>query len=430
MSTIPWETDELTPRMLRCNRCGFCQDVCPTYAATRSEMDVARGRIRTLKMIHDGELDPVADKAVLEQADQCLLCGACTDNCPSSVPTHQLMQQARERILSTRGFSLFHTLVYRGLLGPQERLERLTRMGALLERGFNAKGQRRKWAQTAVARALPMVHRGLTYLPDPLDRPARTRSRVKERQNRPGRVVYFLGCGTNVFTPGAALASIQALETLGLEVSVPRFSCCGGPHLAAGDTARAQKLARRNLMQLQELNPEFIVTDCATCAHTLADYAEFFPVGHPLQDVIAALAPRVRDLNTFLRDRVCALEPAPDPNPVPPVKVTYHDPCHALRGMKVRQAPRDIIRALPGVKLVEMEGADSCCGGAGSYAFRHPEMSQKILDRKVEAIAATGAHVLATSCPSCTLQLGAGLRRAGLSIPVLNPMELICATSL
>ncbi|MCG8565038.1 MAG: (Fe-S)-binding protein [Desulfobacterales bacterium] len=415
---------ELLDRMLRCNRCGFCQDVCPTYKAGLLEMDVARGRIRTLKMIRDGELDPLADRAVLEQADQCLLCGACTANCPSTVPTDQLMQKTRSQILSAKGFSLFHNLIYRGMLGPQERLEKITSLVEKLDRSLCRPGLRDQWARTAAAKALPLISRGLTYLPDPMEKPARRRSAIRAKENQKTPIAYFLGCGTNVFTPRVAQATVNILERLGFEPSIPRLSCCGGPHFAAGDMEKARRLARKNIENLAALDPETIVTDCATCAHTLADYAAFFPTDHPLQATIATLAPRVKDLNAFLVEALASQAPR-EKTGQPPLKVTYHDPCHAVRGMGVQAEPRQIIHALPGLELVEMDGADSCRGGAGSYAFRHPAMSQKILDRKIQAIAETGADILATSCPSCTLQLGAGLRRAGLSIPVLNPVELL-----
>ena len=325
--------------------------------------------------------------------------------------------------------------MYRGLLGPRERLEKIMDLGTILDK--TAGGLTNHLAKTAVAKALPRLSQALSYLPHPLEKPARTQKAIKQRERTPTPIAYFLGCGTNVFTPQAAMASVKALETLGFKVSIPPISCCGGPHFAAGDMAKARRLAKKNLKILGALNPETIVTECATCAHTLADYRHFFPKTHPLQSTIADFSARVMDLNTFWINALAApqkMSPITGLKTAPPtdkiLKVTYHDPCHALRGLGIKNAPRQIIQALPGLELVEMEGADSCCGGAGSYAFRHPGMSQKILDQKIEAIVATGADILATSCPSCTLQIGAGLRRAGLSIPVRHPMELIHGTRL
>ncbi len=423
----PWDMGPLTDPMARCNRCGFCQDVCPTYGATLSEMDVARGRIQTLRLIQSNQLDPMADKAVLQQADQCLLCGACVAHCPSSVPTDRLMQQTRSRIQSALGFSLFHTLIYRGLLGPQERLEKITRLIHLLDRGLKTHRLRNGIARTAALKARTLVSDGLTYLPSPVPGPARLDKTLIKKEGGTGRITYFLGCGTNVFTPSVALSAIGLLDHLGYQVSVPRFPCCGGPHFASGDMEKAQCLALKNLALLEAQDPEAIVTDCATCAHTLADYPAFFPQDHPAQETIARLAPRVKDINTFLVEQLVPAVEAIAPEQDRPLKVTYHDPCHAVRGLGVVSQPRRIIQALPGLELVEMEGADSCCGGAGSYAFRHPEMSRRILEKKIQAIEETGADILATSCPSCTLQMGAGLRRAGLDIQVRHPMELAWA---
>lgn len=411
------------PEMVsRCTRCGFCQDVCPTYASSKNEMDVARGRIRMIHLVQEGRYDPITDKAILNQVDQCLLCGACVENCPSSVPTDTVMRLARENILEKKGFSLFHNLLYRGVLTQPERLEKISALIRILDKT----NIRTHVAKAAAKTALSFLSDAATYLPKVMEIPARTILSHRHHQIRQPAICYFLGCGTNAFTPGAAISTMDCLEKLGLSVDVPEVFCCGGPHFSAGDTNKARALARKNIAILSSRNYDAIVSDCATCTHTLHDYASFFPENDPVQDAIKKLTPKITDINTFILAHLPSFKrDCASTAPKNTVRVTYHDPCHAVRGMGVRTAPRDILNALPGVSLVEMEGADSCCGGAGSYSFRHPAMSKKILNRKIAAIEATNAQILVTSCPSCILQLSAGLRRNHLDIKVAHPIELL-----
>ncbi len=413
-------SQDLKDMISQCNRCGFCQDVCPTYENSKNEFDVARGRIRMMRMVQEEQYDLFAEKAVLDQVDQCLLCGACVENCPSNVPTDVIMRLTRQTILKKKGFSLFHSLLYRGMLTRQARLEKISGLVRILDKAKI----RTQVAKKAAHTALDFLSHAATSLPDHLEQPARQVLSKAVQTGTRADICYFLGCGTNVFTPKAAFATIKNLEDLGFLVEIPQVSCCGGPHFSAGDIQKARTLARHNIGVLSAKNYDVIVSDCATCTHTLHDYALFFPKNDPIQAAIKKLTTKIVDINTFVLDRAQNKILAPSP-PKDKIVVTYHDPCHAVRGMGVKQAPRDILKALPGIELIEMQGADSCCGGAGSYSFRHPGMSKKILDRKIESICKTGASMVATSCPSCILQLGAGLGRKNLDIKVIHTMELL-----
>lgn len=415
------EETDLQKMISRCNRCGFCQDVCPTYSSSQNEFDVARGRVRMMRMVQEGQCDLTGDKAVLNQVDQCLLCGACVANCPSRVQTDTILRLARQTILEKKGFSLFHKLLYRGILTRPERLEKISAM----VRAMDKTKIRNHTSKIAADTALDFLSDAATYLPEKLFKPARKALEHSRYKNNQADICYFLGCGTNAFTPKAGIAAINCLESLGYSVDIPKFSCCGGPHFASGDIDKARTLARKNIAILSAGNYDVIISDCATCAHTLHDYASFFPKEDPVQNKIKTLVKKVRDINTFVLEQIEKIREYQKPFlPVKKTIVTYHDPCHAVRGMDVSSAPRDILKAA-GMDIVEMDGADSCCGGAGSYSFRHPGMSKKILDRKIAAIADTGASILATSCPSCILQLSAGLRRHKLDIRVVHPMELL-----
>ena len=404
-----------------CNRCGFCQSVCPTYARSLDETQVARGRIHLLRLLQSGKYDWRHDQGIAEKVNDCLLCRACVTACPSAVPTDELMRTARRDFLEIKGLSLFHRLVYRGALSHRERLDR----SSFLMRLYEKSGARNILYADVLRRALDKLIYLESFLPGNLEAPARSTLPELVKPDGPPKmkVVYFLGCASNVFGPRMVRTIVSYLARRGVEVHLPRVSCCGEPHRSAGDETEAARLAAKNARLLFDGDYDFIVTDCSTCAHALAHYDEFVGADSPEAEMIKPKLAKVMEINTLLRDHLGLNRDSL--SALPAGKVTYHDSCHAVRGLGVREAPRDILKSIPGLELVEMEGADSCCGGAGSYGFSHPAMSGRIAAAKVEQIQASGADILAVSCPACTLQLGAGLRRAGSPVRVLHPVELL-----
>ncbi len=404
-----------------CNRCGFCQSVCPTYAQSLDETQVARGRIHLLRLLTTGRYDWRNDQGIAEKVNDCLLCRACVAACPSAVATDDLMQAARRDFLKIKGLSLFQRLVYRGALSHRERLDR----SSFLMRMYEKSGARNLLYADVLRRALDRLVYFDSFLPEDLEAPARgdLPEVVKPEGPVKMKVVYFLGCASNVFASRMVKTIVGYLARRGVEVHLPRVSCCGEPHRSAGDTAEAARLATVNARLIFGGDYDFIVTDCSTCAHALAHYDKFVAPESPEAEMIGPRLPKVLEINTLVRDHLGLS--ATGLSPLAPTRVTYHDSCHAVRGLEVKEAPRDIIRDIPGLELVEMAGADSCCGGAGSFGFSHPAMSGRIAASKVDKISATEADILAVSCPACTLQLGAGLRRAGSPVKVLHPVELL-----
>ncbi len=418
-------SDPAYAEISRCNRCGFCQSVCPTYARSLSDTQVARGRIHLMRLLLAGRYDWREDRGIAEKVDDCLLCGACVAACPSGVATDDLMRAARRDFLKVKGLSLFHKLVYRGGLSHRERLDRASFFLRLYEKS----GARHLLYGRTLRRALDRLVYYESFLPAGLETPARQGlPSVLRPAGRPRlKVAFFIGCASNVFAARQVRAILEYLVGRGLEIHLPPVACCGEPHHSAGDAAEAARLARRNVGLLFYPDYDFIVSDCSTCAHALAHYDRLVPADSPEAALIRPKLPRVLEVNTLIREH---LPPRPgDIKTGLDLKVTYHDSCHAVRGLGVREAPRELLRLIPGLELVEMEGADSCCGGAGSYSFSHPEMSGRIAESKVESIRRTGAGVLAVSCPACMLQLGAGLRRQGLAVEVRHPVELLALAS-
>lgn len=405
----------------RCNRCGFCQSVCPTYAQTLDETQVARGRIHLLRLLTAGEYDWRNDPGISAKVDDCLLCRACVVNCPSSVGTDEIMRVSRRDFLAVKGGSLFHRLVYRGALSHRERIDR----ASFLMRLYEKSGARNILYGQVLRKALDRLVYFDSFLPANLSPPARQKlpQVVRPAGQAKMKVGFFVGCASNVFGGRMVETIVRYLAGRGVEVHLPPASCCGQPHHSAGDDEEARRLARANLASIFAGDYDYIVTDCSTCAHALNHYDDFLGVDTPEAGQARPLLGKVLEINTLVRDHlgleINRLKAGPE------TRVTVHDPCHAVRGLGVRDAPRDILKAIPGVELVEMAGADSCCGGAGSYSFSHPEMSGRIATDKVNNIKVTQASTLAVSCPACNLQLGAGLRRAGLAVNVIHPVELL-----
>ena len=409
----------------RCNRCGFCQSVCPTYAQTLDETQVARGRIHLLRLLTAGEYDWRNDPGISEKVDDCLLCRACVVNCPSTVATDELMQAARRDFLAVKGLSLFQRLVYRGALSHRERLDR----ASVLMRLYEKSGVRNILYGRTLRKALDKLVYFDSFLPDRLEPPARsTLPAVLHPAAAPKmKIVFFIGCASNVFGARTVRTLLEYLVGRGVEIHLPKVNCCGEPHRTAGDDRETARLARSNVEKIFTGDYDFIVSDCSTCTHALAHYDRFVGQDSPEAEMIRPRLPKVVEVNTLVRDHL-GLEPQ-KLSALPEMKVTYHDSCHAVRGLLVKEAPRDILAAIPGVELAEMAGADSCCGGAGSYGFSHPDMSGRIAASKVANIQASGAGTLAVSCPACTLQLGAGLRREGLPVKIVHPVELLAESA-
>ncbi len=400
-----------------CNRCGFCQVACPTFRATGQETGVARGRVALLRALNEGRLEWSED---LEgPLFACLLCGACTTNCFPSVPTAELIVDAREEYLEKVGRKRIHTLLFEKLLPYPDRLRRVARSIAL---GKNS-------GLSSVARALGLLRIFGRDFPKSEKIIGRMPGHALREKFPPGplegratslRIGYFVGCGMEIMNPLAAEASLDLLRVTAREVHVLENVCCGLPAGSYGDRKAARNLAARNLKVMSARPLDLIVTDCSSCASFLKEYPALFEDGDPLKKESRGVASRVRDMV----EHALALPP-PSLETEERIVVTYHDPCHAVRGQNLVEPPRKALQSLSGVEFREMPEADWCCGGAGSYALSHFEIAMKVLERKIDNVEKTGADVLATSCPACMIQLSYGVRRRGLPIRVCHLSELI-----
>jgi glycolate oxidase iron-sulfur subunit len=411
--------EEQYDEIARCNRCGFCQVACPIFRATGHESGVARGRIALLRALIEGRVD--WDHELEEPLFACLLCGACTANCFPAVATADRILDARSEYLDRVGRNALHRLLFHHLLPYPQRLRRAARAASLGKRTGLSKLAQALGLLRIFGRDFPRAEQIVSRIPSRSFRQSLS-SPVVDGEGEL-RIGYFIGCGTDLMCPEVAHATLVMLRRLGRTVEVLENCCCGLPPLTYGDRAAARELAEKNLARLGDGKFDLIVTDCSSCAAFLKKYPTLFNANEPQRDVAVAVAGAVRDLAELAPARENDSPPAGSQKLI----ATYHDPCHASRGQGILQQPREALRSIPGIEYRELPEADWCCGGAGSYALNHYDLSIQVLARKIDNVQRTGANLLVTSCPACIIHLSYGIRQRGLPVRVCHLSELLTA---
>ena len=404
----------------RCVHCGLCLNHCPTYRLWQLEADSPRGRIRQMMLVNEGEL-PVSEGFV-DHIDKCLDCRSCETACPSAVNYGKLVEHARARIerdFKRPSFSrLARNFVYRRLLPYPEHIA----MAAKLLRAYQRSGLQTAARATGILKLLGLSQRDL-LLP-PVDRQFffdQLGKTFPAQGARRARVAFFAGCVANVTFTGLNEATIRVLTANGCEVVVPGGQfCCGALPAHAGVRDVARDLARWNIAAFASANFDALVTNAAGCGSTLKEYDHLFTADEPDFAAAAALAKKTRDVTEFL----AGLGLSAQMKPVP-ARVTYQDSCHLLHGQKIREAPRQLLRAIPGVELVELPFADICCGSAGVYNVTQTKASLELLSEKMAYAKSTNAEIIATANPGCLLQLRAGAEIHRTGQQVLHVVELL-----
>ncbi|GAW93500.1 (Fe-S)-binding protein [Calderihabitans maritimus] len=403
----------------KCVRCGQCRSVCPIFSEIRIEGAAPRAHVFLVQLLRDGELKPSSQLA--QRASRCLLCQACSKNCPSGIPVDQMVAAARAHLVDYGDSSLKRFLL-RNLWTDSTSL----RFIGFFLWGYQASGLRSLARRAGLTRFLPSTLSRAEKLLSPVPHPpaAKLPAVNPARGSRRLRVGYFLGCATSLFYPSVARATVEVLTRNGCEVVIPRrLNCCGMPHLANGEAETARQVMQNNVEAFLEAGVDTVVTDCASCSSMLeGHYFDQLFAGNPFLEKAKEFSRKVYDLTAFLADK---LELSQEFGQLPATSVTYHDPCHSIHGQGIKKQPRKLLQMLPGVKFVENDSAGQCCGGAGTFSMNHYDLSMRILNRKIEAIRQTGASAVATSCPACSMQLRHGMEQHGLNLTILHPVELL-----
>lgn len=416
MSTL---LDELKAAALKCTRCGQCLTICPVYGKTYEEATSSRGKLFLLRSLADGTVIPTQE--LMELAARCTLCMRCKSICPSGVNTTELIMALRHQLKQEGKLPLAKKIAFKAL--TKGRLFDMAMshgkpfQSMLFKRSSNGRGK--------VSR-LPLPVAGLNkrrIIPEFADTSLRKSVPAvsKAEGTIRGRVAFFPGCMLNYVYVGAGKDLIKVLTTNGIEVHLlDKLQCCGTPLFSSGDFEGAAMLAENNVRLLSGGPFDAIITGCATCGSALKkEYGAILPEGRA-HSTWEGMKDKVFDFSDFL----LKLGPVEYRRELP-LKVTYHDACHLVRGMGVSKQPRDLIRAIPGVRFMEMKRPDVCCGCAGTFSATHYDLSQKILDDKTDDILSTGADIVATGCSACKMQLIDGLTQKGSLITAMHTAELL-----
>ena len=398
-----------------CVHCGFCLQACPTFLATGDEADSPRGRIALMRALEQGELS--ADDAGLTiHLDRCLGCRACEPVCPSGVGYGRGLEAARAVITERRGTPLLARLALWALTTPGVAGVVYGLARALRSSGLPAKLA--GWGRLRFAMGMLAASRS--------EKGGESRRKMEKvtssdllRPAPSSPVLLFRGCVMQGLFRHVHDATIRTLAVNGYAVREGAGGvCCGALHAHAGLLEEARGLARANVAALGADGDEVIVVNSAGCGAMLREY------GHLLPDepAAAALAARVRDVTELLAAR------GPAPGAPLDRRVAYDPPCHLLHAQRVADAPLAVLGAIPVLQLLTVPDAEQCCGSAGLFTLVQPAMSRAVLAPKLERLRAAAPQVVATGNPGCVMQLGAGLRAAGVRATLCHPVELLDAS--
>ena len=414
----------------QCIHCGFCLPTCPTYDVTRQERHSPRGRIALMRAIADERMD--VTKTFGEEMNFCIGCLACMTACPAGVEYGQLFETARATaeqagVLANPVRDITRDALLKRLF-TRPRLLRIVGRTLYFFQVSGLQGLVRKIGLTSLLprriRELepmtPKVCRKFSHqLIRPVERPAD--GKVKYR------VGLLTGCVQDLVFSNINRDTVDVLLANGCEVHTPSVQfCCGSLHGHNGDPATARLLAKRNIDGFDLGGLDAIITNAAGCGSHLKKYGELLEEDAQYAERAAEWSRKCKEITEFLVE-IGFRSPERGPRDVSLDRVTYHEACHLCHGQKITNQPRALLLSIPGLKLTELPESTWCCGSAGIYNILQPEMSQKLLDRKLEKIQATGATVVAMANPGCQLQIAHGLRARGLSTEVYHTVSLLAA---
>lgn len=407
-----------------CVHCGFCLSTCPSYRVIGKETDSPRGRIYLMDALNEGEA-PLST-ATVQHFDSCLGCLACVTTCPSGVQYDKLISATRPQIernyprsLSDR---LFRQLIFslfpypnrlRAFLAPLMLYQKLGMPQLIRATGLL---QRFSPRLAAMETLLPKVTAKSFQDTLPLVVPAQGEKRY--------RVGMILGCVQRLFFSDVNEATARVLSANGCEVVIPRSQgCCAALPHHQGQEAQAQALARQMIDSFAATDVDFIIINAAGCGHTLKEYGHILQDDPEYRDQAEIFSNKVRDVQEFLV--TVGLTAKLSPLQAEPLTIVYQDACHLLHGQKISLQPRQLLRQIPGVTLREPIDAALCCGSAGVYNMLQPEVAEELGQQKVSNLLNTGAALIASSNPGCSLQILKHLQIQAKSVPVLHPIRLL-----
>jgi glycolate oxidase iron-sulfur subunit len=419
----PILSESTNEHVYHCAKCGLCLEACPVYRELLVESASPRGKVQLAKHLIEGDLEITQHMNEI-LFSQCLLCGSCVAACPSGVNQAELFSGLRWRATERYGIPLVKKLFF----------QILSRPWMMPTSAWFGRWARKIFGGFPIEEKIKTGNLPLHGIPPFNEKPFNDEypEVVTAQGKKRGRVLYFHGCATNYVFADIGQSVVSVLTRMGVEVTIPKGqSCCGLPIFLSGDRKTSLRCIEETLALFARDEFDAVIVDCATCGSALRkeyphilrelrDLGEF--IGEDNIRKAELLAAKVRDISEYIETHMSWLPKLRQNGSK--IRVTYHDPCHLLKGQGIGREPRDILRAIPDIEYVEMEGAGTCCGGGGEFQIEHGETSALITERKIRKIYDTKAAILATGCPGCTITIGAHLDKTQ-GIKVMHPVQLL-----
>lgn len=401
--------DERCRQALYCIKCGACLNLCPVYKSVGGHAfgNAYMGGIGAVTTAFHRSLDAAEDTLAL-----CSGCSYCTSICPAKIDTPGMVLELRRRLVEKNGIPITGQIPLAALRHPEFFRKVMSAVRTLQPAAVDDAG---------LLRELPVLagYLGGRRLPGLAKR--FLREILPEKSDGGSlKVALYGGCVIDYVYPEIGEAIWKTLTRSGAAALYPKDQfCCGAPALYIGDYKTVRSLAEDNIRALLADSPDYVVTGCPTCAVVLKQtYTEMF-ADTALAEQSRQLAEKTVDFSQFAADVLSISVDGAQGR-----RVTYHDPCHQVRGLKTSGQPRRLI-VESGAELIEMADSDECCGFSGSYSIKQPGISEAILNRKLDNIRRTEAGQVLTDCPGCIMQIRGGLLARGDKTPVCHTAQLI-----
>ena len=410
----------------QCMHCGLCLPTCPTYDLTKLEKHSPRGRIALMRAIADEEIETT--RTFGEEMYYCLGCLACMTACPAGVNYAELFEHARAEVES-RGVmknptrSLIRHWTIGWLFEDQRRLQFL---GSLI-RAYQQSGLQQLIRRSGLLRLLPRRLQQLEKM-TPTIQPQFSHERIAwktpSKAQPKYKVALLTGCAQDLIFSDVNQDTAEVLARNGCEVMTPpEQGCCGSLHAHNGEWAQAQNMARRMIDQFPPESFDAIITNAAGCGSHLKHYSGLLKDDPQYADRAKQWDDRIKDIHEWIAQ--IGLQAPKPASQQPDLIATYHEACHLVHGQHISTQPREILRSIPGLTLVELTESSWCCGSAGIYNIVQPDTAEELLQRKLDHIEKSKATVVATGNPGCLLQIQNGARERGLPLRIVHPITLL-----
>jgi glycolate oxidase iron-sulfur subunit len=396
----------------QCIECQICTSVCPAYDVSDDFAGPA-----TIVQIARVALDPRdpgnrAAELVAAGLDACLGCMACATACPTHVPYQELLPPLRDIVEQAGGRPgtqrLLRGTIHRVVVG-RRRMAFALRLGSLGRRLPMPTSLR------AISSLMPTRPAKQAQLPEV----------TKASGNPLGKVALLRGCVQSVVFSDVNLATARVLAAEGYDVYAPRDQgCCGALSMHSGRRDEALALAKRLVDRLGALEVDFIVTNVAGCGSHLKELGHALRADPEYHEKALRLAAKARDVNELLANEGVHRSVR---HPLP-LKVAYQDACHLLHAQGIREAPRQMLRSIPELTILEPKDQGRCCGSAGIYNLVRPTEARRLGHEKALRVLEVAPEAYASANAGCLLQVTAALRRRGQPLPAFHPIELVDAS--